>query len=218
MSRPSSAGRNGLIASTPAGCAASPERSANATASPAPCEKPPTIASERGKPNWAHVSSSVASSGVEHLGEHAGRHGGAHVVPRESGCARSRVRATRHHGGEHAVGVEVGEEAAEITLVGAVAVREEQHPASFGTGDQVGDERHARSSCGTQNQLTLKLSARRTTANHACASAEPNAFGDLARSWRCRRRSSARSRDSPTVLRQRRRASLPRPTGRGRPA
>ena len=48
-----------------------------------------------------------------------------HPVPRETRRAGHRVRAAREHGGELAVGVDVGEQRAEIALVGAVAVHEQ---------------------------------------------------------------------------------------------
>src|SRR6476646_4497331 len=58
------------------------------------------------------------------------------------------MRSPGHDGREPALRIEVGEQSAEIALVGAVPVREEEHPLGIGACDQVADERHARSSCG----------------------------------------------------------------------
>ena len=46
------------------------------------------------------------------------------------------------HGEEAPLGIEVREQPAEIALVGAVAVNEQQHPGGLRRADDLVDERH----------------------------------------------------------------------------
>ena len=68
---------------------------------------------------------------------------GEHAVPRIAGRSGHGILAARQHRGERAVGIEVGEQAAEVTLVGAVAVHEQRQPVRVRTLDDIRDERHA---------------------------------------------------------------------------
>ena len=68
----------------------------------------------------------------------------AEIEPREPGRAGRGDRSARQDGGKPTFGIEVGQESAEIALVGAVAVHQEQEPLGARGGDDVGDEFHGR--------------------------------------------------------------------------
>ena len=106
-------------------------RAPSASASPPPWENPPTTASSRSKPCSAHAASSRSSTAASAVGEGLG----ACRRDRSATCRTTRSRAAPRRGprgstvAKLTLGVEVGEQATEVALVGAVPVHEQQDGA-----------------------------------------------------------------------------------------
>ena len=136
-------GANGLIASTPAGRTASPPRSATASAIPAPCEKPPKIASARARPSSAHCSSTKRVDEIDRVGEAAGVDAlGRDREPRVARRAGRVVGARGITATKPTLGIEVRQEPAEVLLVGAVAVQQDEQTVGVGAPDHVREQCH----------------------------------------------------------------------------
>ena len=113
------------------------------SASPAPCEKP---ANDRWLRAGSRAPRTARRAGRRARPVRRRRRPSAsppNVVPGEPGRAGHRERRARQHRRESPVGVEVREEAAEIALVGAVAVHEQQQPFGRRSLHDVRDQGHA---------------------------------------------------------------------------
>ena len=118
-------------------------RSATLSATPAPWENPPKTASARAKPSSAHCSSTKPSTRSTASANAVGVDAGlGDREPGEARRSRRRVRRPGHDRGEAALGIEVGQQSAEILLVGAVAVQQDEEAVGGASAHHGVGQRH----------------------------------------------------------------------------
>ena len=148
-STPSDVGqRTGSSRAPRPGARASTAASASASASPPPCENPPTIASARGEAVLRALVVEQVVELVERVGERrVGRRRPAAIADRGRNHGEPGRRATGPRGRtarKRPSGSRYGQQAAEVVLVGAVAVDEQEHALRGGRSDDVVDQSHGR--------------------------------------------------------------------------